>query len=67
MIDPYLFKAPLERRENRATPSRAEDRARLKELALNHTAQRVAYGNSEAVRAAWAEFTAAVDNLLGDE
>lgn len=47
--------------------SRAADRAHLKDLASKHSHECRVFGTGSEVRNAWAAFTAAVDNLLGDE
>ena len=47
--------------------SRAADRARLKELASNYGAKCRVNGVGNEVCNAWAAFTAAVDDLVGDE
>lgn len=56
-----------ERRTNRAVKTRAEERANLRDLAAKHSniVRLHGYGCAKS-RAAWAEFDAAVDRLLGD-
>ena len=65
MIDPYLFKALVERRENRAEPSLEEVMALIGELIRSYGSQCAAYHSGPQVTRAYQACMAEIQKHLG--